>query len=223
MTPTIEFDQEATFLARTYAHLLAAVVAFVLFEVALFRTGLADPIARAFLSVNWLFVLGGFILTAWLFRRLAYSVTSRPSQYIGLAGYVVVEGLIFVPLLFQAERCFPGVIQVAATITLLGFGSLSYVVFRTRHDFSFLEPFLNWAGLMALVLIVAACLFGLHLGLWFSLAMIVVAGASILHDTSRILFYFSDDQYAAAALELFASVALLFWYVVDAMGGWWSD
>ena len=190
---------------------------------ALFRSGLAKPIACAFLSVNWLFVLGGFIVSAWLFRRLAYAVTSRSTQYIGLVGYVLVEGLIFVPLLFVAERHFPGVIQVAATVTLLGFGSLSYVVFRTRRDFSFLEPFLSWAGLMALVLIIAACLFGLHLGLWFSIAMIVIAGAAILHDTSRILFHFADDQYAAAALELFASVALLFWYVVDILGWDWSD
>jgi FtsH-binding integral membrane protein len=225
---TLELDRRPAFLARTYGHFLGAVIAFVLFEAALFRSGLAQPIAAAFLSVNWLWILGGFILTAWLFRGLAYSLESPLAQYLGLVGYVVAEGLIFVPLLYVADRRLPGVIETAAAATLLGFGSLSAVVFLTRQDFSFLEPFLRWAGLMALVLIVCACLFGLSLGLWFTLAMIVLAGASILHDTSSVLLHMPDGCHAAGALELFASAALMFWYVIDLLGSeswgleWWD-
>jgi FtsH-binding integral membrane protein len=40
------------------------------------------------------------------------------------------------------------------------------------------------------------------------------AGAAILYDTSNVLLRFPEDRYVAAALELFASVALMFWYVL---------
>ena len=88
------------------------------------------------------------------------------------------------------------------------------MVFQTRKDFSFLGGVLRWVGIMALVAIVASVLFGLRLGTWFSLAMIALAGGSILHDTSRIIRYWPYDRYVGAALELFASVALMFWYIL---------
>jgi uncharacterized protein len=64
-----------------------------------------------------------------------------------------------------------------------------------------------------LTLIVAGVVFGFELGAFFSVAMIALAGGAILHDTSKVLHHFPEDRYVAAALELFASVALMFWYV----------
>ena len=58
-------------------------------------------------------------------------------------------------------------------------------------------------------------LFGWNLGTWLSVGMIVFAGAAILYDTSKILHHYEEDRYVAAALELFASVALMFWYVLQ--------
>ena len=40
------------------------------------------------------------------------------------------------------------------------------------------------------------------------------AGAAILYDTSKIINHYSTDLYVAASLDLFASVALMFWYVL---------
>ena len=40
------------------------------------------------------------------------------------------------------------------------------------------------------------------------------AGAAILYDTSNVLHHFPEDRYVGAALQLFASVALMFWYVL---------
>ncbi len=57
-------------------------------------------------------------------------------------------------------------------------------------------------------------LFGFNLGTWFSVAMVGLAGGAILYDTSNILRHFPEDRYVGAALELFASVALMFWYVL---------
>ena len=52
------------------------------------------------------------------------------------------------------------------------------------------------------------------MGTFFSVAMIALAGGAVLHDTSKVLNHFPEDRYVAAALELFAGVALMFWYVL---------
>ena len=54
-----------------------------------------------------------------------------------------------------------------------------------------------------------------QLGLYFNLAMVGLAGGAILYDTSNVLHHFPEDRYVGAALQLFASVALLFWYVLQ--------
>lgn len=44
--------------------------------------------------------------------------------------------------------------------------------------------------------------------------MLVLAGGAILYDTAKIMRYYPVDRHVAASLELFASVALMFWYVL---------
>jgi len=207
-------DTRSAFITRTYNHLMGAIVGFTLFEVWLFTSGLAEPIARAMLSGSWLLVLGGFMLVSWLASSAAHTATSKGAQYAALAAMVVGEGIIFVPLLYLAEMTAPGAIQSAAIVTLLGFAGLTVVAFTTRKDFSFLGGMLRWIGIMALVTIVAAVLFGFELGTWFSVGMVTFAGAAILYSTSNVLHHYPEDRYVAAALELFASVALMFWYVL---------
>ncbi len=127
---------------------------------------------------------------------------------------MVAEGIIFVPLLYIANASFPGVIQSAAFTTLAGFAGLTAVAFVTRKDFSFLRGLLRRGGVVALVARVGSVLFGFGLGTWFSAAMVGFAGAAILYDTSNVLHHFPEDRYVSAALQLFASVALMFWYIL---------
>jgi FtsH-binding integral membrane protein len=204
----------ASFLVRTYNHLLGAVLLFVGIEVFLFRSGLAETLARAMLGTSWLIVLGGFVLVSWLASRAAHRSLSRAAQYAALGGFVVAEAIIFVPLLFMANHYAPGAIQSAATMTLLGFGGLTAIAFWTRRDFSFMGATLRWAGVLALLAIVGSVLFGFQLGTWFSIAMVGLAGVSILYDTSNVIHHFPEDRHVAAALELFASVALMFRYLL---------
>jgi FtsH-binding integral membrane protein len=206
----------ARFIMRTYGHLLAAILAFAAFEVFLFTSGLALPIARALTGsgMGWLLVLGGFVVLGALFRNLAHSARSITTQYVGLGAYVVLQGLIFVPLLAMAEMTAPGAIQSAGLVTLLGFGGLTAVAFTTRKDFSFLGAVVRWGFIVALIAIVAAAIFGFSLGTFFSVAMVGLAGAAVLYDTSNVLHHYSEDSYVAASLELFASIALMFWYVL---------
>ena len=211
---TLAADARATFLSRTYAHLFGAMIGFTLIEVFLFNTGVAHSIARALLGTSWLLVLGGFMVVGWFASRVAHTASSLGAQYGALAAFVGAEAILFVPLLFVAQSYAPGVIQSAATVTLLGFAGLTTVAFVTRKDFSFLGALLRWGFLIALLLMVASLLFGFHLGTFFSVAMIALAGGAILHDTSNVLYHYPEDRYVAASLELFASVALLFWYVL---------
>ena len=212
----LDADTRATFIMRTYVHLLGAILAFAGVEYVLFASGLAQPIAEAMMSVSWLLVLGGFMIVSWFASRAAATAESKAAQYGALAAFIVAEALIFVPLLYMAAFYTndPNLIGKAAWVTLLGFAGLTAVAFTTRKDFSFLGGMLKWGFVLALVAIVAGVLFGFELGTWFSVAMIGLAGAAILYDTSKVLNGYPEDRYVAAALQLFASVALMFWYVL---------
>ena len=214
--PAGDLDAQArgTFIVRTYNHLLGAICCFTLIEIALFKTGIAEPMAQAMLSVSWLLVLGGFIVVSWIARSIAYRATSLPMQYLALAMYVVGQSIIFVPLLYIANQFAPGAISCAAIVTFIGFSALTAIVFLTRKDFSFLRGILMWGGVIALTLIVSGCIFGFDLGTYFSVGMIALAGGAILYDTSNILYRYPADRYVAASLELFADVALMLWYVL---------
>jgi FtsH-binding integral membrane protein len=214
--PVIELDDHSRgqFIGRTYNHLLGAIIAFTLIEIVLFKTGLADVMANFMLGTNWLLILGGFMVISWLARAAAHRSVSKAAQYAALLAYVVGQAVIFVPMLYIADRFAPGAIASAALVTLLGFVGLTAVVFITRKDFSFLRGILMWGGIIALVLIVAGVLFGFQLGTFFSVAMVALAGGAILYDTDNILRNYPSDRYVAASLELFADVALMLWYVL---------
>ena len=207
-------DARSAFIIRTYLHLFGAILGFACIEILLFSTGAAATIARAMLGTSWLLVLGGFIIVSWLASRVAHNAKGLGAQYAALAGFVLAEAIIFVPLLFVAQSAAPGVIDSAALVTLVGFGGLTAVALITRKDFSFLGGLLKWGFVVALVLIAAGVLFGFQLGTFFSVAMIALAGGAILYDTSNVLHHYPADRHVGAALELFASVALMFWYVL---------
>jgi len=215
-TPVAEqsVQTRSDFIWRTYGHVAAAILLFAGIETYLFDSGLAQPMAESMLGVNWLLILGGFMVVGWLATHVAHTVQSKPLQYVALVGFVVAEAIIFVPLLAIAISMQPGMVESAVGVTLLGTAGLTAVALITRKDFSFLRGILVWGGILAIVAIVAAVLFGFELGTWFSVAMIGFAGAAVLYDTSNILHHYPEDRYVGAALQLFASIALMFWYVL---------
>lgn len=215
-------DDRAAFMVRTYLHLLGAIVAFVALETLWFVT----PVANLMFSVlgqsgrfGWLAVMAGFMGASWIAQRWAESDTSRGMQYAGLALYTAAESLVFVPLIgmalmVAAEGGDASILPRAALVTLAMFGSLTGVVLITRKDFSFLRSVLYFGAIAGLITIVASIAFGFSLGNVFSYLMIALACGYILFHTSNVLLHYRTDQHVAAALALFASVALLFWYVL---------
>jgi FtsH-binding integral membrane protein len=210
-------EARALFIKRTYTHLAMAILAFIGLEIILFQSGLAQAMAQVMVGgkLSWLVVLGAFMIVSWVAEKWARSTTSLGIQYIGLSVYVVAEAIIFVPLLYIAAYfASPDVIPMAAIITGLLFLGLTVTAFTTRKNFSFLGGILKIGSFVALGVIVASILFGFTLGLLFSSIMVAFAAGAILYTTSNIIHEYNTDQHVAASLSLFASVALLFWYVL---------
>lgn len=211
----------ADFIRKTYAHLLGAVLAFIGIEVAIFQLVDVAGITQTMLGgqFSWLIVLGAFLIVSWVAGSWARSATSVPVQYMGLSVYVLAEAVIFVPLLYIAHMVgekngWPDIIPTAGLITLIMFGGLTTIVFATAKDFSFLRGALMLGGFGAMGLIVCAIVFGFNLGIIFTVFMIILASGYILYETSNIMHHYRIGQHVAASLALFASLALLFWYVL---------
>ncbi|EDX70819.1 MAG: Bax inhibitor-1 family protein [Coleofasciculus sp. D1-CHI-01] len=210
-------SERAQFIQKTYMHLAGAVGAFIALEFILFQTGIAALLTQFVTAsrFSWLAILAGFAVLGWFSRELAAKADSVNTQYAGLGIYVVAEALIFAPILYIAAYFSdPTVIPTAGILTLLMFAGLTAVAFTTGKDFSFLGGILKVGGLVALGLIICSVIFGFTLGLFFSVVMVAFASAAILYDTSKVMHHYSSHHYVAASLELFASVALLFWYLL---------
>ena len=210
---------EQDFLRSTYLHLLGAVVAFVGLEVLLFATGIAQTLAPIMAS-NWLIVLGGFMVLGFVTSYFTRRESSPSMQYVEMGITILLQGLIFIPLLvFAVYFSDPSVLSSAVLVTSVIFGVMTGVVAYTGKDFSFLGPFLAVLGIAALLAIVGSVIFSVSLGFYFSLAMVVFAAAVVLYETSKIKHTYGPGQHVAAATGLFASVALLFYYVLMTLVG----
>ncbi|MHB0956341.1 MAG: Bax inhibitor-1/YccA family protein [Pirellulaceae bacterium] len=216
-------SERTTFIRRTYAHLAGAVFAFMALELVIFNMvpeqSLVNLTRWMMGGYNWLIVLGGFMVVSMVADRWARSATSLAMQYSGLGLYVAAQAVIFVPLLLIAQQLGraqgENIIATAGVMTSVIFGGLTVLVFCTRADFSWLGRYLTVAALAALGFIVCSVLFDFNLGNLFTAVMIAFAAAYILYYTSNVLHHYRLDQYVAASLALFASVALLFWYVLQ--------
>lgn len=218
-----DVGERTTFIQRTYMHLAGAVVAFVCLEGILLTIFPPAQILQAMQGLlggwGYLLMFGAFMAVSAVANYWASSGSSRAIQYAGLGLYVVAEAAIFMPLMAMSLLIDPSIPMNAGIITVIIFGGLTAMVFFTRADFSWLGKFLWLAGLAAMGVIVVSLVLpgGMGLGLWFSVAMVVLAAGYILYYTSNVLHHYGTDQYVAASLALFASIALLLWYVMNVL------
>jgi FtsH-binding integral membrane protein len=219
------------FIRLTYVHLLGAILVFAGLEYLLMTNAfLIEKVSAPFVTFaiggrwNWGIVLAAFMAVSWVADYWASHTTSRSLQYVGLGFYVVAEAVIFVPLLAIVQWKTaaiiargggdPNIIRDAAFTTLAIFGALTASVFVTKKDFSFLRTGLMMASAAAMMLVILSLVFGFNLGIVFSIAMVLLAAGYILFQTSQILAHYDPRNHVAAALALFSSVALMFWYVI---------
>ena len=207
------------FYKKTYGHVAGGVLVFIVFEYLLLQSETIVDFALSMTEgYRWLIMLGGFMLATNYAERLALKSPNKTTQYLAYGLYILAEAFIFIPLIYIAAYYMesgPEILNQAAIVTLALFTGLSAVVFLTKKDFSFLRTGLTIGFFIAIGLIIAGTLFGFNLGLWFSVAMCLLAGGSILYQTSNLVNKYTTEDYIPAALGLFASLMLLFWYVLS--------
>jgi len=209
--------EKADFYKKTYLHVALSILAFIGVETILLKTVPAELIAMMFAQrYIWLLIIGVFWLASVLGSKWSLS-QSKSTQYLGLGFYILLEAVIFMPLLFIATNMTGGtnVIFQAATLTIAMFAGISAVAFTSKRDFSFLRNIIVIGGFISIGLIVGGMIFGFNLGLWFSVGMVILASATILYQTSKLKDSYGTNQYVGAALQLFASIMLLFWYILS--------
>ncbi len=235
---TMGVSDRVTFLRKTYAHLGVALIAFAAITAGMMRfmteTSLKFSEWALRGRMNWLLVLGLFMVVGYVSERLARSQTSRGIQYVGLAIAVVAEAVLLQPMLWicvyrfgNPALFFSGaggglgeggkIILEAGVITMLIFVGLTVTVFVTKKDFSFMRGVLMICSFGALGVILASMAFGFHLGAVFSGLMILLMAGYVLYQTSLVMSYFPPQGYVAASLMLFSTIATLFWYVLRLM------
>ena len=211
-------ETRTDFVRKTYTHLAGAIGVFALMEILMIQAGLGER-AVALLGTSkysWLMVLGAYMVVSWLAEKWAAGGASKSTQYAGLIIYTFAEAVIFLFLIGLAMMRPDGAAIVGQAAVVTGFMvlGLTAIAFTTKKDFSFLGGMLKISCFIALGLIVASIFMGFSLGTWFSGAMILVASGCILYNTSKIMYHYAPGQHVAASLSLFASVALLFYYVL---------
>ncbi len=215
-------DVRQTFIRKTYIHLALAIALFAGLEWVMVSMGLhikAMQLLSAVGTWGWLGVLFVFGFASSMMQRWAENSIALEKQYMAWAGGILLEALIFLPMIGMALLFSPDVniLQQASIVTIALVVGLTAVVFTTGKDFSFLRPMLTIGFFVAIGLIVLSAIFGFTLGVIFSGAMIIFAAAAILYETSQIQHHYHESQYVGASLSLFSSVGMLFWYVLQFM------
>ena len=221
--PVVDHPREVRgrFMARVYGLVMAGIAAFIGMQYLMFAYGFAQFMAELIVQTNWLLLLGGFMVVSWMANNLGIKARTRAGQWGGYLLLIGANAVLFTGVLFmahalgQADPAYEGIISQAAWLSILAFAGLSFIALTTGKDFSFLRGFLMWGGVLALVLIVGGVVFGTGLGMWFSVAMVGFAGAAILYSTQQVYRTYPPEAEIPAAMNLFSSIALLFWYVLQ--------
>jgi len=210
-------EARAGFIRRTYAHVAASLALLAIIESMVLSSGLGVTLLK-FLgggALNYLIYLGLFIGASIVADNWAHSNTSREMQYLGLGVYIVVQALILAPAMVIAQMKAPSAVADAAIATGALVAGLTWVCFTTRKDFSFLGPILSIGAFVAIGLCVAGALFGFNLGVVFAAFVVGLAAGGVLYSTSNIMHHYQEHQHVAAALSLFASIALMFRFLLQ--------
>jgi FtsH-binding integral membrane protein len=225
---TLGVSDRVAFLRKTYMLLSVALIGFAGLTAGIIK--FAPETSYRFSawafggSLNWLLVLGMFMVVGYVAQKLAMSNTSRGLQYLGLGLAVTAQALLLQPMIWVLMVKFgnhgdmtgqaTSILGEAVVITLSIFVGLTLTVFLTKKDFSFMRGALAISSFAFLGVILASMLFGFQLGALFSGIGILLMAGYILYQTSLVMSYFPPTGYVAAALMLFSTVATLFWYVL---------
>jgi FtsH-binding integral membrane protein len=223
-------SDRVAFFKRTYLHVAGAFAAFGVLLYAFFVTDVARSIMQGFGSI--MSSMGGFgilvvMLMFWggtyVAQKLAENRASRQSQYLGLGLYVLLEAIIFVPLIVMVAIKTGGnpgeVLIPACAVTAALVVGLTVTVFTMGVDFSFLRAAIVIGSICALGIILVSIFTKSDLGNWFSIIMILLMATVILYQTQVIKDSCETDQHVLASFILFSAFVTLLFYVIRLFAG----
>ncbi|MBL8809777.1 MAG: US12 family protein [Planctomycetaceae bacterium] len=204
-----QLSDRLSFIRRVYTHVFGALALMVGIEFLLFKTGLAFTLFQM-IGQAWILAIFAFMAITWVAERMAFSQASTAVQYAGLGMFVAVQSVLAAPIIAIAAAKNPDLIGQAAFLTLAITGGLTLVVVLSNVDFSFLRNILFLGAIAALVISIAAAIWGFHLGIVFSGAIVVLMCGYILYETSLIMRHLPTTAHVAGALMIFGSISVLF-------------
>lgn len=210
-------EERAAFLQKTYSLLLAGILTF---AATLWAAGSVEPVSTWAASLGqaiyasrfgWLLYIGLFLGGGFAVHAVA---EKSPINLFAFFGYAFLLGLLLAPFILFVAQSSPDVISQAALITSVIFTGLTGWVFVSGKDFSFLRGALS-IGCFALIAVgLAGWIFGFTLGLWFSMAIVVLMAGYVLYDTSKVLHHYPTNMYVSAAVVLLTDIVILFKHIV---------
>jgi modulator of FtsH protease len=181
------------------------------------------PPLVAFFAQHW--VIGIALMVGSVFG--ASAVRHRPGiNVVALFAMATILGVIFAPSLFFAQvaagmggTISASPIRDAFILAVAGFGGLSGYALVTKKDFSYMGGALT----MGLIVVIAASVLNIFvgssiLGLAVASVCVVLFGAYILYDTSRLLRAGENDA-VGAAISLYLDFVNLFLALLRILGG----
>ncbi|MBI5851652.1 MAG: US12 family protein [Planctomycetes bacterium] len=199
------------FLKKTYGLLLLGVLGF---AVTLWAAGnvesvssLAQGLWRTSPWITLVVLIGG----SWLVHAVS---DKHPLNLVAYFTYVFFFGLLLAPLVLSVAHAAPVVLTQASLITAFVFTGLTGYVFVTRKDFSFLGGALAIGMFALLGVAIAGMAFGFSIGLWYSVAGVLLFSGYVLYDTSKVLHHYPTNRHVSAAIVLFVDVVLLFKHIL---------
>ncbi len=182
--------------------------------------GIAVPPAVAFVMQHSIIAI--IVYFAAFFGLSA--VRHRPGvNVVALLGFTFVSGLFIAPALFIATlmakmgaTLSANPVRDAFLLATAGFGGLTGYVFVSKKDFSFLGGFLS----MGLWVLLGAMLIGFFVGSQiFHLAIasvgVLLFGAYVLYDTSRLLHSDEPQSPVDAAIRLYLNFLNMFLFLLQ--------
>lgn len=182
--------------------------------------GIAVPPLVAFVMQHMLI---SFVLYIGAFFALS-AVRHKPTvNVVALLGFTFISGLFIAPSLFVAtlmakmgSTLSSNPVRDAFLLASAGFGGLTAYAFVSKKDFSFLGGML-WMGLLVLI---GASIIGIFVGSQvFHLAIasvgVLLFGAYVLYDTSRLLHSKEPITPVDAAISLYLDFLNLFLFLLS--------
>lgn len=209
-------ESNASFIIKTYLHLIAAAFVFAAGTVGMLKMEYAPSIVSWMTNIRWLgqgswFVpIGLFIAVSWAANEFTKRCSSTPVLYLGLILYAALISCICIPFVYIANVFAPGVLGRISFILLLGSVAINGIAVVCRKNFSFFSGMIGWILMCIGIGILAGAIYGNGAGTWFSLIVTATVGSIVLYHTETAIHRFQNGNTVAASLFLVSAVGCFF-------------